>query len=826
MSVWKIIAPEATHNLVANPSFEWSTTGWVNGGVDGGYANFTRESAFHYRGAYSAAVRPPAAPTGQNYIECSVPVSAGATYTISAWVRTGQGSCTLTTVQTGGVTTTTHTPVPAVSGVWQRVEQTITTVAGTTTLLVRLRDDGSGLFAFTYWDAVQVEQKSYSTTYCDGDQPGCRWTGTAHASASKRDEFEASGGKIVDFENELGFAIERLQGPGMPPVQNHSQALALLPGTRHDGQNVDAKVLSILGSVYDAKTLPEYHARRQALVRAFNSRRRRVGGKQQPRSIYYNRAGAAGEDFRELRVVYDGGLELNRLPRQRGFSENIALRLRQDDPFTYELKDESTLIDGWQTATFRGVGAKVNGRWTNLGPPGAGGTYTSVEDIAIGPDGKVYFGGNFVNFDGISTADYIVRWNPETQTWESIGGNLNALVRVLQFGPDGILYVGGLFTNAAGIANADYIATYNPATNTWGALGTGLNEQCRALHFGQDGNLYVAGAFTSAGGVANTNRVAYWDGAAWKALDRGLNNVVVTLAMDANGLLYAGGFFTADVATSTTMTRMAVFDTVNGGAWKPLQSPSGTAFSFDGVVEKIVVAPDGRTLYIGGRFTDHIKRWNGSTLLDLGTGITTSGVGVRDLAFLPDGRLLIVGDIDTAGDIAAENFTIWNGSVYAYPDITFPGATDIMGVTTTPSGDIYVSGMISGSGVYAAGKTVSYSGGEPAYPRLIIKRTGGTMAQLRYLANETTGAVLYFNYHLLNGETLTLDLNPRNPVFESSFRGRLWQIMRQASHVGDFFLLPANSGSQDNLITLFVAASGFPTMDCRLVWRNAYSGVD
>jgi len=37
-----------------------------------------------------------------------------------------------------------------------------------------------------YVDCIQFEEGDTATPYCDGDQPNCRWTGTAHASTSER----------------------------------------------------------------------------------------------------------------------------------------------------------------------------------------------------------------------------------------------------------------------------------------------------------------------------------------------------------------------------------------------------------------------------------------------------------------------------------------------------------------------------------------------------------------------------------------------------------------------------------------------------------------
>jgi len=54
----------------------------------------------------------------------------------------------------------------------------------------------SGDNAFWLNDGFQYERSEYATDYCDGSQPGCRWTGTPHASTSTR---EARTGTTIDL---------------------------------------------------------------------------------------------------------------------------------------------------------------------------------------------------------------------------------------------------------------------------------------------------------------------------------------------------------------------------------------------------------------------------------------------------------------------------------------------------------------------------------------------------------------------------------------------------------------------------------------------------
>ena len=56
----------------------------------------------------------------------------------------------------------------------------------------------------------------------------------------------------------------------------------------------------------------------------------------------------------------------------------------------------------------------------------AAGTYTDIYAIAVAPDGKVYVGGNFVNFDNQANGDYLAYYDKVTDTWGVVSA-LNVL---------------------------------------------------------------------------------------------------------------------------------------------------------------------------------------------------------------------------------------------------------------------------------------------------------------------------------------------------------------------------------------------------------------
>jgi hypothetical protein len=76
------------------------------------------------------------------------------------------------------------------------------------------------------------------------------------------------------------------------------------------------------------------------------------------------------------------------------------------------------------------------------------------------------------------------------------------------------VFVGGWFTSAGGVS-ANYVARFNTQTNTWSTLGTGSSNGVSGGGgvgaLAVVGNeVFVGGSFTSAGGV-RANNVARWE---------------------------------------------------------------------------------------------------------------------------------------------------------------------------------------------------------------------------------------------------------------------------------------------------------------------------
>ena len=182
---------EPTTNLIQNPSFESSLTGWSAGGA----ATIQRTTDISFSGGAAVQVirdvtGPPFFIYGATCNGVDLTTSAGQTVTVSAWVYVPAASfpkITAYSIAATGVGSTFITGPPAADG-WYRIGLTAVLSAPLDDIQFQIWTDdthGDGQ-TVAYLDAVQAEVSPVATAYCDGTQPACSWTGTAHASSSTR----------------------------------------------------------------------------------------------------------------------------------------------------------------------------------------------------------------------------------------------------------------------------------------------------------------------------------------------------------------------------------------------------------------------------------------------------------------------------------------------------------------------------------------------------------------------------------------------------------------------------------------------------------------
>ncbi|NUS76646.1 MAG: hypothetical protein HOV70_10660 [Streptomyces sp.] len=214
-------------NLVLNPSMEVDTAN--TDPYDPGAVGVTRvrTSGSGQPGAWRQVVNPNTGVTATSGIRYALgaTVAAEQTVTISAWLRTPYVADIQLRLRnsTTGAEQVAVVAQTSVSSTWTPYAAALTTGPGETydQAVVSITGTG-GAWAI---DGVMCETGPVPHAYVDGDQPGCVWNGTAHASTSTRPSpvvganraYGSAGqsGRIVAVNggDSAAYPVLRLDGP-------------------------------------------------------------------------------------------------------------------------------------------------------------------------------------------------------------------------------------------------------------------------------------------------------------------------------------------------------------------------------------------------------------------------------------------------------------------------------------------------------------------------------------------------------------------------------------------------------------------------------------
>ncbi|MCC7061832.1 MAG: hypothetical protein IT456_03450 [Planctomycetes bacterium] len=275
-----------------------------------------------------------------------------------------------------------------------------------------------------------------------------------------------------------------------------------------------------------------------------------------------------------------------------------------------------------------------------------------VHDVAVLPNGNLVVAGAFATAGGVPAACVAV-WNGTA--WSAFGtgvsGGTTTSVDALAVAPNGDLIVGGTFTQAGGVAAAN-LASWNGTS--WTSIGGGITGFVDALTHLQDGSLIVAGQFSQAGAVA-VNNIARWDGTAWSSLAGGLSvgtgAGVKSLQVLPDGRLVAGGLF--GNAGGVSVGSVAIWD---GAAWATMQH------GLLATVYDLELAVNGDLLATSYYPAPSVMRWNGTTWSSMGPA---ADLPLRCITALPNGDLFVGGEFSSFSTTAAFRVAYWNGSAWS-----------------------------------------------------------------------------------------------------------------------------------------------------------------
>lgn len=756
--LWSVIVPQASVNLVANPSFEVNTTGWTTtsatltrtagAGVFGGYGGRLLASATNGKAGFTTAA-----------------VANGSSNPFSLWVKADSALVSLKGTIGASNASQTH---PG-DGAWHRLSVVITAPSATTPVL-EVIDGRSSAWTNVDIDGAQVETgQTAPTSYIDGDQDGCTWDGTPGASTSTRDGRDGRGGAVTAFDA-LGLLVKEQPGIGFAPVDVTTAERMVDAGSVYQQWRAKERTVTLLALLLGSGTTAGLHAARRTAVDALNPSKRKNNG---PLVLRYTGATVT----RRLRAYYEGGLEWGKIDAA---NEEIPLRFLAPDPLWEAETDSQLALTPLQTvAPSTAVLVRRNpstGAWSDIG-----GSVGTTRALASHLDGRLLIGGNAVG--GLY---HFAAW--DGTSFSTLGASdPNQDVYSIAVSPGGRIAIGGNFTTVGATA-AVRVATWDGTS--WAALGTGADNTVQALLWDNSGNLWATGNFANIGGVAAVN-AAYWNGSAWASAAAGAPGVITSLALGPTGAIWG--------ASSTGLWAWS------GIAWVQIVAQTG----INGL------AFHGSDLYVYGSFTtfngiaaNRIIRYPGTGGIDLLANGTNAAV--NDVSFGADGTLYAGGAFSSAGAAQLPNaggIASWDGSSWKAINAAATGAggVGVRRIHAQINGGLVAgwdnTGSVNGTGI----TTVTNNGTAPAYPVLRFDGTTG----LYEITNWTTGQELRFPpLTIYSGETVTVDLRPGRKTVSSPLRN-LIGFVQAGSDLQTWCLAPGA-----NSIALYT--NGAPVM----FWRE------
>jgi len=251
----------------------------------------------------------------------------------------------------------------------------------------------------------------------------------------------------------------------------------------------------------------------------------------------------------------------------------------------------------------------------------------SITQITVQPDGKILTNGTFINYDGIVGQDKVARLdtNGNRDTSFLLDAPFTGTPSVA-LAPDGKIWVGGSFANYNGDANLGRLVRLNPN----GTLDTSSNHvrpgnNVSSIGVQPDGKVIIAGAFTNYDGVGTADKMARLnaDGTHDTSFVPAVLTLVSEIFIQPDGkILFSGNFTDFDgVATLDYLARL------NADGSRDTSFIPDVGFPVDGV-EDVGFLSDGRIVVVGS-WDDYDGQAN---LDDI---VVLNADGSRDTAFSP-----------------------------------------------------------------------------------------------------------------------------------------------------------------------------------------------
>ena len=286
-----------------------------------------------------------------------------------------------------------------------------------------------------------------------------------------------------------------------------------------------------------------------------------------------------------------------------------------------------------------------------------------VRAAVVQPDGKILIGGDFTTLAPNGrlpvTRNYIARLNTDGTVDPTFNPSANSSVQAIALQPNGKIILGGDFNafapNGGASINRGNLVRFNADGTLDSTFDPRANGSVHAISVQADGAVVIGGEFQqfNPGGGATVlrNRIARLNpnGTLDTTFDPKANNAVETLAVQSDGRILMGGRFTTLAPNGgATVTRNYVARLNVDGTLDAAFNPNP-----DSILGGIAVQPDG-TILIGGAFSaltpnggsliarNHLARLNADGTVDVAFNPNVNSF-VRNIIWQPDGKILIGG---------------------------------------------------------------------------------------------------------------------------------------------------------------------------------------
>jgi uncharacterized delta-60 repeat protein len=277
-------------------------------------------------------------------------------------------------------------------------------------------------------------------------------------------------------------------------------------------------------------------------------------------------------------------------------------------------------------------------------------------------DGKLYIGGGFSQFDGQPQWCLIRLTTGGTlDTSFDIGDGFNSSVRTLAKDNSGKIYAGGDFTSYSGVTQNRLIRLNSDGTkDETFDIGDGFNGTVYGVALDSSGHTYVAGSFSQFSGSTQNYLIRLnSDGTKDETFDigDGFNSYIYKLEIDSNDKIYVGGYFTTYSGITQNYAARLNSDAT-------LDSTFDMGDGFDDAVVMIKIIDD--KIYMGGNFTTYsglthnkiVSLNNDGSInesIDLGTGFDNT---VYALDINPSNYIYVGGSFVKYDGVKNESYII------------------------------------------------------------------------------------------------------------------------------------------------------------------------